>query len=282
MRGKKIGSGWVGRSVYSRDGTKVAYMSLGMGPPVIVIPGVLSMATDYSAFGRALAEDFAVHIIERRGRGESELQGLDYSIAKECEDVLALHAETGASLLVGHSYGGLVALEVGRNNPAFKKIAVYEPGVSINGSMPSDWMPAYERKLAANKRVDAFVEFILADAPPRIRRTPRWLMKLLVLVLTRSSSQYRQMLALLEQNLLEWREIARLDSTFEAYSEIPGEVLLMYGGKSDSIAVDLLAARLPAVISHLEIKKFPALDHFGIERTAPSLVAGTVSDFFSR
>jgi surfactin synthase thioesterase subunit len=31
---------------------------------------------------------------------------------------------TGASLLVGHSYGGLVALEVARNNTAFTKLAV--------------------------------------------------------------------------------------------------------------------------------------------------------------
>ena len=67
-------------------------------------------AADCAAFARALSEHFAVHNIERRGRGESGPQGEDYSIVKECEDVLALQAKTGASLLVGHSYGGLVAL----------------------------------------------------------------------------------------------------------------------------------------------------------------------------
>jgi pimeloyl-ACP methyl ester carboxylesterase len=74
---------------------------------------------------------------------------------KECEDVLALQAATGASFLVGHSYGGLVALEVARNNKAFNKIAVYEPGVSIDGSMPTGWMPGYEKKLAEKRNVDA-------------------------------------------------------------------------------------------------------------------------------
>ena len=92
------------------------------------------MAADYATFARALSEHFTVHTIERRGRGESGPQGDDYSIVKECEDVLALQAETGAALLVGHSYGGLVALEVARNNKTFSKIAVYEPGVSIDGS----------------------------------------------------------------------------------------------------------------------------------------------------
>src|SRR5678809_32825 len=118
------------------------------------------------------------YLRERHRRSVSGLfregpQGDDYSIVKECEDVLALQAETGASLLVGHSYGGLVALEVARNNKAFHNIAVYEPGVSIDGSMPTKWMPGYEKKIAEKRNVDALVEFTLADAPPRIQKTPR-------------------------------------------------------------------------------------------------------------
>ena len=56
-------------AVFSRDGTKISYLTLGNGPSVIVIPGMLSMAADYAAFARALAEHFTVHTIERRGRG---------------------------------------------------------------------------------------------------------------------------------------------------------------------------------------------------------------------
>jgi pimeloyl-ACP methyl ester carboxylesterase len=185
-------------------------------------------------------------------------------------------------LLVGHSYGGLVALEVARNNESFRKIAVYEPGVSIDGSMPTAWMPGYAKKLAEKRNVDALVEFTLADAPPRIQRTPRWLMKLLLLALVSCSRQYRQMLDLLEQNLREWREIARLDSSCEHYREIAGDVLLMYGGQSDSTAVTLAMERLAAILPRSETKEFPALDHFGIERTAPREVAEAVSRYFLR
>ena len=120
-------------TVLSRDGTRIGYLSVGRGPSVLVLPGVLSMAADYAAFARALSEHFTVHTIERRGRGESGPQGDDYSIVKECEDVLALQAETDAALVVGHSYGGLIALEAARNNTAFSRIAVYEPGVSLTG-----------------------------------------------------------------------------------------------------------------------------------------------------
>ena len=265
----------------SRDGTKIAYLSQGAGPAVIVVPGVLSVAADYSAFARALAAQFTVHTIERRGRGGSGPQGDDYSIAKECEDVAALQLATGASLLVGHSYGGLVALEAARGNPDFRKVAVYEPGVSIDGSMPVGWMPRYEKRLAEGRRLDALAGFTLADAPPPVSRMPQWLIKLvLALILTRPG--YRRMLGLLPENLREWREIARLDSTCGNYREIPAAVLLMYGGRSRSRAVDLTVEWLPRVVPDCEVEAFPRLDHFGIERTAPRRVAAVVADHFLR
>jgi len=88
------------------------------------------------------------------------------------------------------------------------------------------------------------------------------------------------MLGLLRQNLNEWREISRLDDTYRSYSTVSADVLLMYGGRSDSDAVDLVVERLPLVLPHCEILCFPRLDHFGIERTAPEAVAAAVRDFF--
>ena len=41
-------------TVLSRDGTRIGYLSVGGGPSVLVVPGVLSMAADYAAFARAL------------------------------------------------------------------------------------------------------------------------------------------------------------------------------------------------------------------------------------
>jgi pimeloyl-ACP methyl ester carboxylesterase len=268
-------------SVISRDGTIISFLSVGKGPGVIVVPGVLSMASDYAVFASALAGKFTVHTMERRGRGRSGPQGDDYNIQKEMDDVLALQRETGANFLVGHSYGGLVALEVARNNDAFTKIAVYEPGVSIDGSMPVYWMRGYEKKLAENRKLDALVEFTLADAPPRLAKLPPWLMKLMMRLYFIRHPGSKKMLGLLQQNLYEWQEIARLDGHYKHYAEISADVLLLYGGRSDSPAVDLVIERLPAVIPHCETKVFPKLDHFGIERTAPAKVAKVIGDFFS-
>lgn len=270
------------RTVISKDGTIVSFLSMGMGSGVIVLPGVLSMASDYAAFASALADNFAVHTLERRGRGRSGPQGDRYGIQKEIDDVLALHRETSASFLVGHSYGGLIALEVARTNNAFTKIALYEPGVSIDGSMPVYWMPGYEKKIAENRNLDALVEFTLADAPARLAKLPAWLMKLMLRLFFVRYPDSKQMLGLLQQNLREWREIARLDGHYTNYREVSAAVLLLYGGRSDSRAVDLVIERLPEVIPRCETKVFPQLDHFGIERTAPKEVAKTIGDFFSK
>jgi len=266
-------------TVRSRDGAAIPYLSMGDGPSVLVIPGALSMAADYADFARALAEHFTVHVIERRGRGGGSPQGDDYSIAKERDDVLALQEKTGASFLVGHSFGGLVALETARDNRALTKIAVYEPGVSIDRSIPMDWMPGYEKKLAKGKYFDAFVEFTRGTGPARARKAPRWLMKILLRFFL-SSHERRQMLGLLPENLREHREVARLDSSYENYREIPAGVLLMYGGKSDSTWVDTAMERLAAVLPHSETKEFPTLDHFGIDKKAPGEVAAAVSEYF--
>ena len=52
-------------TVLSKDGTNIAYLSVGDGPAVIVLPGVLSMASDYTNFACALAQRFTtLYVVE--------------------------------------------------------------------------------------------------------------------------------------------------------------------------------------------------------------------------
>jgi hypothetical protein len=81
-------------TVLSKDGTTISYLSIGGGPAVLVIPGVLSIASDYAAFARALAEHFTIHTIEHRGRGESGQQRDDYSSVKAGRDMIACSEES--------------------------------------------------------------------------------------------------------------------------------------------------------------------------------------------
>ena len=267
-------------TVTSQDGTIISYQTTGSGPAVIVVPGVLSHAADYAAFAAALGKNFTVHTIERRGRGESGAQGSDYSIATECEDVRALQAKTRAQYIFGHSFGGLVSLEAARNNASFKKVAVYEPGVSVDGSLTVAWAGDYQKLLDQNKRLDAFVDFSLAMGPTAAQKTPRWLMKMMMpMVVGRKNLKAK--LEMLESNLREHTALAALDNTYPHYREISAPVLLMAGGKSGLAWVSPMIKRLQEVLPQSRVQEFPKLNHFGPDHTGPAEVATAVSEFFT-
>ncbi|MFN8486807.1 MAG: alpha/beta hydrolase [Caldilineaceae bacterium] len=266
------------QTLISQDGTTINYQTRGSGPAVILIPGALSVAANYAALANALAERFTVHVLERRGRGLSGRQSEQYSIRKECEDVASLQEKTQAAYLFGHSYGGLIALEVGRNCTALSKIAVYEPGVSINGSIPMSWIPTYQAQLAKKKFLDAFITFALATGPEGTEKTPPWLMKA-ILAFTLPGHERRQICDLLPANLLEHKEVGRLDNSYKNYQEIPAEVLLMYGGKSSS-AIKHTTKLLAQVIPNAKVRAFTKLDHFGPDKKAPDEIAQALRDHF--
>lgn len=267
------------RTVRSNDGTTISYRTVGQGPAVIVIPGAMSTADDYAAFADALGENFTVHTIERRGRGLSGPQGDHYGIGKECEDVAALRDQTGARYLVGHSYGGLVALEAARNNTALTKIAVYEPGVSVDGGISMRWVPGYQQRLAERRYLDAFAEFSIATGPQRARNTPRWMMRLVLLLMMRAE-QRQKLYRLLPANLLEHQEVARLDNTYHNYREVSAPTLLMFGGRSGLTWVAPAIERLAEVLPTSEPREFPKLDHFGPDQKGPREVAEAVKQYF--
>jgi pimeloyl-ACP methyl ester carboxylesterase len=247
---------------------------------VIVLPGALAVAANYAALARTLGESFTVHAVERRGRGLSGPQREDYSMVKECEDVAAIQERTQASYLFGHSYGGLIALEVARSSRDFAKVAVYEPGVSVNGSIPMDWMPAYEKNFERGRHTDAFVEFVRATGGPGAARTPHWLMKLILRFMIRGHER-EQIAELMTTILPEHREVGRLDNAYTAYATIEADVLLMHGGKG-SVAAKETAKLLATVMAHAEVRAFPKLDHFAPDKNAPDEIAQAVRAHFLR
>jgi len=217
-------------TVLSKDGTVISYKSIGNGLGVLILPGALSNSDDFITFAQELADSFTVHIIDRRGRGISGPQGNEYSISKECEDLMSVQEATGAEYIFGHSYGGLVALETARMNNPFTKIALYEPGVSINKSIPTTWFAPYETALKNNDTYKAFAIFVRATGPiPKF--IPIWYLKLILRMVLRKGN-WKKMEGLLVQNLFEHKEVGRLDSSFENYSSIDAFTLLIAGEKS--------------------------------------------------
>jgi pimeloyl-ACP methyl ester carboxylesterase len=267
-------------AITSRDGTVLQYFTEGRGPALILIPGALAEAADLNTLAQELTARFTVHTLERRGHGDSGPQGTDYSIEREAEDVLAIQEETNAAYLFGHSFGGLVALEAARTNSSLRGVAVYEPGVSVDGSVRTDWAPRCESELNAGRGFAAFITFARGINPETTGRLPRWLLAAILHVAMRRSER-AQKARLMRSALREHLEVARLDNTHPRYREISAPVLLMVGGRGATAAdASTVASALAGVIPGAEVVSFPRHDHFGPE-TRPAEVARRLAAFFA-
>jgi pimeloyl-ACP methyl ester carboxylesterase len=267
------------QTVTSADGTPVECLSAGSGPPVIVIPGALAVASDLTALATLLAQRHTVHVLQRRGRGGSGPQGERYGIERECEDVEAVRARTGARLIFGHSFGGLVALRAACGSTAFDAVAVYEPGVSDSGSIPADWIDRARQEVAAGADLQAFITFVSGVNPGQTGRMPRWL---LGLILRRAipRAELRQNLALMPQAISEHAEVGRLDDRLADYREVAAATLIMRGKGRGTSRQAVALTRLAATIPRAETVTFPKLGHFAPERE-PDAIARSVLGFFT-
>jgi pimeloyl-ACP methyl ester carboxylesterase len=263
----------------SADGTAVEYLSVGRGPHVIVVPGALAMASDLAPFATLLAERHTVHVVQRRGRGGSGPQGDRYGIERECEDIEAVRAQTGARLIFGHSFGGLVALRAACGSAAFDAVAVYEPGISVNGSIPAGWTGRARREVAAGADFEAFITFARGVNPDQTGRVPRWLLRG-ILRLAIPGAELRQNLALMPQAISEHAEVGRLDARLADYREVDAATLIMRGQGSGTSRQAVALARLAETLPHSETMTFPKLGHFAPEKK-PGKIADAVLRFFA-
>jgi pimeloyl-ACP methyl ester carboxylesterase len=148
------------RIVTSRDGTPIAVYSRGAGPPVVLVHGAAADHTTFRVIGPRLAGRYAVHAIDRRGRGASG-DTLPYAIEREFEDVAAVAdavAEAGGMggdeppggvAVIGHSYGGRCALGAALLTERINRVVSYEgaptpPGVGYGDADLADELAALD------------------------------------------------------------------------------------------------------------------------------------------
>ncbi|MFC4118022.1 alpha/beta fold hydrolase [Nonomuraea zeae] len=261
-------------TVSSADGTTIGYRTTGEGPGLIVLGGALSTSESYLPLAAALAGSFTVHVVDRRGRGDSGPQGPDYTLGKEVADLRAVQAETGARLAFGHSYGGLVVLETARSFPLFDRIAVYEPGVPC-GPVPTGWMRPYRERLAAGDPYGAFVHFIRGSggAPAFLAKLPHWYLRAVLRVVFRGPT-WQRMRPLLESNLAEHEQLAAQQGRLAEFAAVAAPVLILCGGRSARAHLAEYAM-LGDTLADARLATLDGLNHFGPSepKTAPAVGA---------
>lgn len=69
--------------VTSNDGTVIGYRRIGRGSSLVIVPGTARTSTHYDRLAESLANQFTVYVMDRRGRGNSGPQNINYSLKKK-------------------------------------------------------------------------------------------------------------------------------------------------------------------------------------------------------
>jgi len=104
----------------------------GDGPPLLLLHATLFNARHVRALATKLAKRFMVVSVDRRGSGQSATEGpaAPIDVAAHVEDLAQIVAAEsfGPVAVVGHSYGGCLALELAARHPELvRSVFAYEP-----------------------------------------------------------------------------------------------------------------------------------------------------------
>jgi len=146
-------------TVQSSDGTSIAYESEGNGQPLILLHGGSGTRRAWDTLRPHLINEFSLSVPDRRGRGDSS-DSNNYSLVREAADLRALvDAVSGTPVVLGHSFGGLVALTAAPEI-AIDRLLLYEPPVLVDEHSEDDLAARMEARLEAGQRQAAMRLFI--------------------------------------------------------------------------------------------------------------------------
>jgi pimeloyl-ACP methyl ester carboxylesterase len=217
----------------------------------------------------ALAERYYVYAVERRGRGESG-DAEAYAIEREFEDLVAVAGSIGQPVnLLGHSFGGICALETALRVPDLRRLILYEPPVPVEGApiFPAGIIDRLQQLLDRGDRAGVMTSFMreVVRMPPH------------ELELFRSSPAWPARVAAARTLPRELRAVEgyRFDAARFAQLDVP--TLLLLGADSPAFLKTATMA-LRAALPNSRLQVMPGQQHIAMD-TAPDLFVRAVSEF---
>ena len=178
------------RTTLAPDGATIGYLTVGVQsrPGLVVVHGAMQSAARQLDLAELLAPEFAVHLVDRRGRGASSLYpatATTATTATDVADVQAVVAATGARAVLGVSSGGVIAARVAvdaatsRSGPPVDTLILFEPALVVDNSIPLTFADRVTRELAAGDLPGALVTGMLGTqmGPAFLRFLPRALLR---------------------------------------------------------------------------------------------------------
>ncbi len=180
--------------MFMPDGTNIEYTVSGHGPGILVIHGSQRVDSELEPLIEGLSATNTVYYMDRRGwggvDGNSGPKGADYSISKECQDVIAILKRHNIDIVFGDEYGSVIALHVIKQYP-IKKALLLEP--YLVSKRPLKWLPKMSRQVRRQKPFDAIVTYYKGEKSG-VKWFPRCILKLMFKHTDFSIDRKKQML----------------------------------------------------------------------------------------
>lgn len=158
------------RPAHRHDGCSFAYRVAGDGPPVLFVQGVGVHGDGWRPQTDGLAASFRCLTFDNRGIGASRGDVAPLTVARMARDALALlDAENWPSAhVVGHSLGGLIALQLAQLAPrrvrSLSLVCTFARGRDAGASLRMAWIGARSRIGTRRMRRRAFLEIVYPPA----------------------------------------------------------------------------------------------------------------------
>jgi pimeloyl-ACP methyl ester carboxylesterase len=256
------------------------FREAGTGPGVVCLHANASSSSQWRALMDMLADRYHVLAPDSYGAGKGLTWPTDKKVRLR-DEVSLLEPVFGRAgdgfSLVGHSYGGAVALIAGLRHPgSIKALAVYEPTlfslVDAEAPAPNDVDGIRNAVAAASGALDAgdtngaarhFIDFWMGagtwDSTPEQRKGP---------------------IAASVANVRNWGDALFNETTpLEAFAALDIPVLYMVGECSPASSRSV-ARLLTQVLPRVQVIEFEGLGHMG-PVTHPTVVNGVISRFLA-
>ncbi len=253
----------------SKDGTLLAYRHTGAGSPLVLVHGTGGSSARWTPILPALEAHFSLYALDRRGRGESD-DAPNYALEREFEDVAAVVDSIGQPVnLLGHSFGGICALEAALLTPHLRKLILYEPPIPVAGVSiyPDGFIDRLDALLAAGDREGVLTTFMQA-----VVRMPSREFEL-----RRASIAWPERVAAAHTLPRELRAQERYRFIAERFRGLRTPTLLLVGGDSPSF-LKAASEAVTAALPDSQTVVLPGQQHIAMD-TAPDLFVREIITF---
>jgi pimeloyl-ACP methyl ester carboxylesterase len=254
--------------VRSKDGARIAVECAGKGPSLLIVHGGIGDRSRWKPLLSLFASHFTVCAMDRRGHGESEA-GSDYRLSKEYGDVAAVvNSRSGPVFVLGHSIGGLFALEAAFNTNKISKLVLYEPPLQdLDHTTVADRM---EKMIQAGDREQALLTFlreIVMISPDEIAAM-------------KSQAAWPGRVSGIDIQIREIRAVSKYRFDAKRMRTLKTPTLLLTGSKTASPQLKQAINSLMATLPQRTFVVFEGQEHNAMDKV-PQQFAETVTKFLA-